>query len=387
MAKLVVKLAAAFLCIVSSTSSYGLASLCSSEFLPLAGQTTLTHEVVWSYHDNWFSDMYTEVRTAITPAGAAPSAPLERSDHYVMGNGGSALHYLQHPVAGEYSISGSVQIGYPQAWGFDGYFGVACPLWQGHIDNTADNIAADEIASTSSIPAIGVQTDALIPCSSSVTPECAAIDATLPASGKTGPGTGKPDSADASRRSSIVVTGFIQAADNDVLILFTSTGQYVTFSVPLQYQIARHTDVDVSEVVPGDVVAVVQEPAEGAADKTETEVTRLLVYRGGTEDAIPTAQPATATEHLAKAVPGVALPGVVKRVGRDALGGTVRLMRGDAETSLRLASHPVVTLITPADFSQLQPFSVEARVVAQPQDDGTLLVRSIEILQSHGGLE
>ena len=88
MTKLVFKLLAASLCVLASGASYGLASICSGEFLPLAGKNTLKHEVVWSYHDNWFSDMYAEVYTEVAGVKTA-----KRSDEYLMGNGGSTLQY------------------------------------------------------------------------------------------------------------------------------------------------------------------------------------------------------------------------------------------------------------------------------------------------------
>jgi hypothetical protein len=311
--------------------------------------------------------MYAQVHTEVEGASTA-----ELSDAYVMGNGGGVLHYLERPANGDYKVTGQVLTGYPQEWGFDGYFGVSCPLWTGSIKNepAADEAVNDDGAA--GVLAVALKTATPIACNGAAAAQCTAVAnkpgapagpvTTTPAA----PGEVKPELT-----LTTSVTGIVQSIGPDTLVLITDAGRYVTLTLPARPSITRHTYVTLDELAPDSVVGAVL----GKSAKNEIEVVHLRQYRNESKAA------ALASESASTDQPGREVRGLLKAITHGAKGNSMRLAQAKGEANLPVAADAFATLIDSAQLSDLKPFSGRARVIAQQRKDGTLLVTQIDILQ------
>ncbi|MCP5348372.1 MAG: hypothetical protein H7A04_16085 [Pseudomonadales bacterium] len=353
---------------VGSSSASALTSICSGEVLPLTGLTTLKHEASWSYYDNWFYNMFVEISSEVEGSVSTAAA-----DEVQMKEGGSVLHFLDSPPDGSYAIRGSVQIGYPLPWGFDGYYGIECPPWIGDLANA--DITETNLSEPPSLKVVtsGVQlvSGASIECpvgeGSGCLLESQSSGTTTVVSGI----SPDPIIVNAREYPPEITIGIVDSMDDEHLTVRTSVGRYVKYTLPTALSVYRQTRVDQVAIGDADVVGLVwSSPLD-----TDTGALIVRIYRNPRQQEISASQVTLLANN-----PGIELRSAVSEVVRSGERNP-RLVYSQETTTLLVPSDASLMVVEPVSLEGITPQLNTIRVVAQPSDGEIPIARIIEILQ------
>jgi len=359
-----------------SPAIWALTSLCSETLLP-DGRSTLKHETNWSLYDNWFYNLYAQVRTEVEGP-----APVSQVNDIPMLAGGHITHLLAEPLDGQYTLRGEVQVGYPAPWGFDGYYTISCPEWEGALANATDEDAEEqsaEIADVSTIPAAAPVTfDDLLAsaCEGGQDPQaCAYLQSLSEAEQQQ-----LVDDWREAQQPMMQAVGFVADVDDQRLTLTTTTGQYYHFILPEDLPgITRHEGARLSAIQEGDHVFVQPSPSDEVAPLVQ-------VVRGEVDR---TDLPLMHRPHSRQLVNRAALQSQLAALGsldlddEQPLAHTIQVTYEQDGSTLNIPAHSVATIISPANLSDLEPLRRYVRVIAYPstdEQDPTPTVRAVEIL-------
>lgn len=348
-----------------SSGSAALTSVCSGELLPMTGLNTLQHEASWSYHDNWFYNMFVEI-SSVVDGPVSPSL----TDEIEMETGGSALHFLDQPVDGDYTLRGYVQVGYPLPWGFEGYYEIACPGWIGSIENPGvPHSASEETRLVGLYQGIISESEPMhSSCDSSDAGNCSTATSVAVVDAQNRNRT-YPLFVNPSEYRSQTDLGTIEAIDDHGIVIRTQVGRLQSMVLPESLKISKVTKVNDSSVLPGDKVGVYW----SSSNKLDADAIQVRVYRDqqGGFSAVPVIA-------LSNESPGMEMRGVVshiERAGADAL----RLVYAQGTTTLTIPMGASISLIEDLPFPQLQSLIGQpVTVISQRMTDDSLVVRVIE---------
>ncbi|MCP5346324.1 MAG: hypothetical protein R3F41_16940 [Gammaproteobacteria bacterium] len=353
-----------FLLLFSGSVS-ALTSICSSEFLPQTGMNTLKHEASWSYHDNWFYNMYVEIGSEVE----GPES-LSVVDEFEMQVGGSVLQFLDGAPDGSYAIRGSVRVGYPLPWGFDGYYQIECPEWAGELVNGHDtNDSSNTEATLESVTAGElVQISPVDSCSQIEGTPCT-VDSSSDSSNSITENQNF-SGVDNFETPPVVATGTLDAIDDSSLVLRTGVGRYLNIEIDSPPTITRKSLIDETAVRSGDTVGIYW----ASNEESDTGALQVRVYRNQTP-------PVTIDiDRLAPSKnPGLELRSIVDNVLLSE-SNELQLVYAQGKATLLVPQNAPVTLIEPASFDSLVPYNVKVRVTATRAEDGSLRLHSIDLL-------
>lgn len=366
------KVIATIFIFASTSTAFGLTSVCSGELLPLTGLNTLKHEASWSYYDNWYYNMFVEISSEVD--GPVSPSLVEEVEMEV---GGSVLHFLDSPPNGHYTLRGYVQIGYPLSWGFDGYYGIECPSWNGDITN-ADNVSStgndgrlvgvgSGRLSVRVISNLNLGAETL--CAETNAASCAVIDAHSAANAAAYSKMLSFSESQLFRRTT--TAGIVEAIGEESLVIRTAVGRLVRYAMGNQFQLTRHTSINSSEIGVGDFVGVYW----SSANENDSDALSVRVYRGEISPQVSFSEIAVPSKTR-----GIEFRSVVTSVERFTQ-GDLRLVYEQGSTTMLVPNSASVTVIEPALLRDLVSFSTEVHVLGQLREDGSLVVRAIEIHQ------
>lgn len=349
-----------------SGTAAAVTSVCSGELLPLTGVSTLKHEVSWSYHDNWFYNMYIEI-------GSEVEGPVSPSlvDEFEMQVGGSVLHFLENPADGQYTIRGTARVGYPLPWGFDGYYWIECPSWIGEITNDLDESqSSDEESELASVTGGDLNR-----VSSALSELCTQGEGQLcetDSSGSYYSSTLTDQTNDIADLTSqrIVTTGVLQSLGEESLVVRTAVGRYFNVGFDSSIKITRKVQIDQTEVDPGDTVGIFW----ASEEESDSGALQISVYRRE----IPALTIAGAQLSPSKN-PGLELRSVVDGIQLTER-GNLQLVYGQGATTLLVPEKTPITLVEPAQLSDLVPSGSKVRVTSQLVEDESLQLYALELL-------
>ena len=350
--------------ILSGTAS-GLTSICSGEFLPLTGATTLKHETSWSYHDNWFFNMYIKV-------GSELNGPVSTTlvDEFEMKSGGNVLHFLENPPDGNYTLQGTVQIGYPLPWGFEGYYGIECPKWAGDIVNNDNSPSEGDLEaalkSVSSVEQhrVGPVQDCQAFEGSGCSVEQGSLGGLMPSEAL------ESDPLVGFIGPRVSTTGILDAVGAESLTLRTFVGRYVNFTLDPAVKLTRQSVVNHAEIRAGDAVGVYW----ASANEFDTNALQVRIYKGFTFSFTTTNESIVPAKN-----PGLELRSVINSVERAA-GKSMRLVYANGLATMQIPEDATVTVVEPKHLKDLSPGASFVRVTAQRNEAGQLVAKAIDIL-------
>ena len=354
-----------FLLLLFSSSASALTSICSSEFLPLTGVNTLKHEASWSYHDNWFYNMFVEIGSEVEGTDS-PSLV----DEFEMQVGGSVLQFLDSPADGSYAIRGSVRVGYPLPWGFDGYYQIECPEWVGELANEQGLSDADDSGSSLESATAGdlVRISPAGDCTQAEGIPCSVNAGSLATNAIAS--TNEATFSDESGPAPVVATGVLDAVGENSLVVRTPVGRYFNIEFDTSPTVTRRSFIDKAAIGPGDTVGIYWASNEEA----DLGALQVRVYRSqippitiGADSLIPSKNP------------GLELRSIVDSVQLTEKSG-LQLVYAQGKSTLLVPENAPVMLVEPASLQDLAPFSVKVRVVAYRTGDGSLQLHTIDIL-------
>lgn len=323
-----------------SQTALAVTSVCSGDSSSPSGLTTLRHEATWSLYDNWFYNLHAEVSSNVK----GPVSPA-RVDAYEMNAGGQQSHFLENPVAGDYTLRGQVRVGHPVEWGFDGYHVVECQPWSGRLeglqeqeepDGLDSNMDENTVSNHLPLWAGPVDVDTYIKqvCEIGERKEyCEELLAMNDSERKA-----LEDRLGVSKHPTRLVTGFVAAMDEKEIIIRSTAGHYTRLTLAPGVSLTRHKDALLSEVRQEDFVHI-QRTIHRQSHP------RVLVLRGDVRDS-----------PLYRAI-------------------------DKQDSAAELPADAIVTIVTSAKISEIELIVSYARVVARQLDSGELEVQRIEILR------